>query len=124
MTCFIRRRRTRLWKCGFYFSPSVCRAAGDGQTVQMPHMVGCVFMLGMTQTSFNFTQCLVSVSQPPSLLSPFVSFSPHLKAKLRTIKVHFASNLPNTMLTPPVMRSLLCISQISRGMSLKAYTFN
>lgn len=47
---------------------------GDGQIAQMPHMVGCAFMLGMTQTSFNFTQCLVSLSQPPWLLSPFVSF--------------------------------------------------
>lgn len=43
---------------------------------------------------------------------------------LGRIKVCFAANLPNTMLTPPVMRSLLCISQISRGMSLRAYTFN
>lgn len=53
----------------------------------------------------------------------FSSSAPR-KDKLQIIKVCFAANLPNTMLTPPVMRSLLCISQISRGMSLRAYTFN
>lgn len=43
------------------------------QIIQMPHMAGCVFMPGMTQTGFDFAQCLISRPQPPGLLSPTFS---------------------------------------------------
>ena len=74
-----------------------------------------------------FSFGLVSSLQPHHFVSFFSSRSPPpTKDESQTIKKKcvFASNLPDTMPTPPVMRSLLCISQISRGMSLKAYTFN
>lgn len=55
------------------------------QIIQMPHMAGCVLMPGMTQTGFDFAQCLISRPQPPGLLSP-TSSSALLKDKSQMIK--------------------------------------
>lgn len=94
----------------------------------MPHMAGCVLMPAMTRDGFQFrTVSDFSGAQTPGLF-PLLEKKKKKRDKLQMIKVKsvffLASNLPNTMRTPPVMRSLLCISQISRGMSLKAYAFN
>lgn len=106
----------------------VCR-----QTVHTPSSRCHIWLdvcscLQWLETGFNFAQCLISPALRLPVCFLFSKKKKKKRDKLQMIKVKsvffLASNLPNTMRTPPVMRSLLCISQISRGMSLKAYAFN
>lgn len=113
-----KRGKACLWNSEWFFY--IHPAINHEPIVQTPHLVGCALMPGMSQAGFNFLSGF-SVAASSSLFPPS---APSEGWITNDKSVFCIQSPPNTIPTPAVMRSLLCISQISRGMSLKAYTFN